>query len=490
MLASELPPTTRAKVHRVADLMLEIYSTLVDMQYLEPEAIRKGPHKINITLSREQEIDDSVIYLWQILPYLNLAYAEASGFIFGGTFVDFRDDGDILSSRDPMYAIAYDNQEGCGLDCEVDENGELNLPYMRPTMTTLTNLGNHQCAMIYDVKTDRIWITDQLGDGTCDPALKDVPVGPKFNNNRNDFTHEPSRPAAEVLKDIVKWYRDLLEIPGGDGDYGVSEWDHDILKDFYEKNGWPDNFDAHTFKIDLARYKAKEVAKRHADMPRELVEQLLEWQQGYGKESLEKATLMMDLTITVDGIWTAKLEHWQAQQTQRRNAKQLEDAHAMFDLLCPQNDCQRPATILALEIEQLRSELEHTIADRYARPIRRARQAKILNNAWKAAEADVTADIPDARLWDGVWRINVPFYADAQYCRDELDCRMRDIKAVQDWLGQVPDDAHMARELVRYQLDEMYHHDWYESMRPRRYLSFQMREWLDPLKRYGVCSVA
>ncbi|EME77222.1 uncharacterized protein MYCFIDRAFT_42112, partial [Pseudocercospora fijiensis CIRAD86] len=239
VLGSELPPTTRAKVHRVADLMLEIYRTLVDMQYLEPEAIRKGPHKINITLSREQDVDDSVIYLWQIRPYLDLAYAEASGFIFGGTFVDFRDEGDILRSRDPMYAIEYDNQEGCGLECELDDNGELNLPYMRPTMTTLTNLGNHECVMVYDVKTDR-----------CDPALKYVPVGPKFNNNRNDFTHEPSRPAAEVLKDIAKWYRDQSEIPGGDADYGISEWDYDVLKTLYAKHGWPNDFDANAFKID------------------------------------------------------------------------------------------------------------------------------------------------------------------------------------------------------------------------------------------------
>ncbi|KXT05080.1 hypothetical protein AC578_7556 [Pseudocercospora eumusae] len=99
-LGTELSPTIRAKVHRVADLMLDVHKTLVHMRYLEPEAIELGPHDINVTLCREHKIDRSIVYLWQILPYLVLSYAETSVFIFGGTLVDFRDEEHIVNSRD------------------------------------------------------------------------------------------------------------------------------------------------------------------------------------------------------------------------------------------------------------------------------------------------------------------------------------------------------------------------------------------------------
>lgn len=138
-MASEAPhglsADTRRQLHEIADLMDDIYTTLAMMQYIPAEAIQRAPHRsppVDVDLAAKLHLDPSIIYLHQILPYIDDHAVEATDFIFGGYFVDFRDAGDVERSRDPFYM----DDDSC----------------MKPWVTTLSALGNHQSVILYDAR--------------------------------------------------------------------------------------------------------------------------------------------------------------------------------------------------------------------------------------------------------------------------------------------------------------------------------------------------
>ena len=55
----------RARLQNVADLLLEIYGTLAEMQYLNPAGIEAGPHDVNHPqpLFENHKLDPAVVYL-------------------------------------------------------------------------------------------------------------------------------------------------------------------------------------------------------------------------------------------------------------------------------------------------------------------------------------------------------------------------------------------------------------------------------------------
>lgn len=73
-----LTPAKTAQLHEVADLMLEIYHTLVRMRYLDASWICEGSHDIDdalLAIYRAHGLVDSIIYLYSILPYVDTAGA-------------------------------------------------------------------------------------------------------------------------------------------------------------------------------------------------------------------------------------------------------------------------------------------------------------------------------------------------------------------------------------------------------------------------------
>jgi hypothetical protein len=56
-----------------------------------------------------------------------------------------------------------------------------------------------------------------------------------------------------VLRDIVRWYEELIELPG-DGEYSGTNWDPEITKPLYIKHGWPStDLDGEAFLVAKAR---------------------------------------------------------------------------------------------------------------------------------------------------------------------------------------------------------------------------------------------
>ncbi|WPG99961.1 Hypothetical protein R9X50_00278400 [Acrodontium crateriforme] len=151
----------KAKLHEVADLMLEIYETFAEMRYLDPEGIIRGPHDITNmkdTYSKHG-LDPAIIYLYSILPYVDETEADAKDFFHGSCFADFRVPDEVERGRDPFYASPQGDFDS--------ENGE----YMRPWMTPLSALGNHGTVLLYDARQHRVWAIDQEGWGSTDPGV-------------------------------------------------------------------------------------------------------------------------------------------------------------------------------------------------------------------------------------------------------------------------------------------------------------------------------
>jgi hypothetical protein len=150
------------RLHEVSDELLKIYKNLVEMRFVDPEALIIGPHKIDDKLMAKYKkcgLDPAIIYLYSIMPYIDEMETTARDFFQGCGFFNPLKIQDVEQGRDPRFLMP----EG-GFD---DEEG----PYMFSHYTPLSTCSNHSPIMIYDAREHRIWIIDQIDGRTTDPAL-------------------------------------------------------------------------------------------------------------------------------------------------------------------------------------------------------------------------------------------------------------------------------------------------------------------------------
>jgi hypothetical protein len=312
-IAQSLTPKEKARLHKVADLMLEIFRTLERMRYLDPEWIQPGPHDLSehMALYESLNIDRSIIYLYHILPYLNPVMRNRLDFYDGGTFMDYRNKDDVERGRDPLFT---------------DDPAEM----MRPWMTPLSMTGNHTNMLLYDAKRHVIGIFDSENSGSGDRNLlggcvfsttdedgkeryykwwdgkeeecsaeeweKKQTAGNEEDEEEYDagadeceddedeeeeeeeeeesedeeahyWDEMDARPAPSVLRDIIRWYHELVELPGN-GECDPLRWDEELVKPLYRKHGWPGkDFDGDAFLVDKVRAEAARKAQSDADRP-------------------------------------------------------------------------------------------------------------------------------------------------------------------------------------------------------------------------------
>lgn len=258
-------PHVKARLDRVAQLMLDIYKTMADMDYLSPEWILPGPHSDASSLIRLRgEIDDSILYLYSVLPYVDPAGAMDVDFYQGGEFARYDQGQDLDTREDPFYAerMAY---------------------YLTPSMTPLSNIGNHDTAIIYGAKTHRIWTISQSdvkpgpgpwisGDDTLDSysdggdqsSIHEYDSVDRSNPEEKDraqaYQNIDGRPAEGTLQGIIDSYKKLDEVPGG-GEHSPLDWDPDLTEPLYRKHGWlTGEFNRRPFHVErLRNYAATEV---------------------------------------------------------------------------------------------------------------------------------------------------------------------------------------------------------------------------------------
>ncbi|EAW19923.1 uncharacterized protein NFIA_095430 [Aspergillus fischeri NRRL 181] len=473
-----LPPDQKARLHEVADLMLEIYHTLAQMRYLDPAGIEQGPHNIDHLrpLYEKLKIDPAIIYLYSILPYVNRHVAGNEHFFHGGAFTDFRREEDVMQGRDPFY--------GCpvGDDYE-DENG----PYIRPWVTPLSQLGNHQSVIMYDARRHRIWIIDQELWSTTDPALADGPViysddsdeekePEEKSKNRNSFESKPSRRAGDVLRDIVRWYRSLDELPGSE--HCAGEWSRqDVpLKELYREYGWPDNFDGDGFQVAQARAHCAAIAKNTAEEPLRSVERFKLWEQrAEGRISAHQAELAV--AKSTDEEWAARFKLWREEIWSARNNEYLTGAEQEAERLCPGGVCQRKEDLPLWELEKLRQEYRskrekveacqnwanesadtdpdraryHQISLQQAK-----REAAIYQKAYEAALSEAERLCPGRTFQSATGNASLGRVDTVTSIRDQkasMGMMERELEALRDWALQLPDEAVQAKKLVEDEVE-------------------------------------
>ena len=286
-LAQSLTAREKARLHEVADLLLQVYHTLARMRYLEPEWIQPGPHDLDehMALYSSLDLDRSTIYLYHILPYLDPATRDRLDFFGGGEFIDYRVPSDVEEGRDPTWS---------------DDPAER----LRPWMTPLSRSRNHSDVLVYDAKRHAVGIVDLVYGGsgdlnlregvsyttTCEGGVEKVRYwrtrdgeneecsveewekqlavwkleaeerrreedeeGEEEEKDANDWDEMDARPAPNVLRDIIRWYHELIELPG-QGENDTLKGDKEVVKLLYHRHGWPgQDFDGEAFVVDRAR---------------------------------------------------------------------------------------------------------------------------------------------------------------------------------------------------------------------------------------------
>jgi hypothetical protein len=355
-IAQSLTRRQKARLHEVADLMLQIFRTLERMRYLEPEWIQPGPHDLSehMPLYTSLNLDPATIYLYHLLPYIDPVMRFRLDFYDGGNFVDYRAQDDVEQGRNPLYS---------------DESRDM----LRPWMTPLSLSGNHTAFIVYDAKRHVVGIYDTQNCGSYDRNLQ---AGRVFKTTREDGTERyfkewdgveeeataeeweeeinrpaddddddddeeeeedegyesrsdegeddeeeeeeeeeedevwwdemDARPAANVLRDVIRWYHELVEMPGqGESDWG--RFDKKIVKPLYHKHGWPgEDFDGEAFLVDKARVEAAGKAQDNAARPFDELQRLRYQAEARGKsEPSDMAKLHEKLAAakTVDEEW-------------------------------------------------------------------------------------------------------------------------------------------------------------------------------------------
>ncbi|RHZ59259.1 uncharacterized protein CDV56_106248 [Aspergillus thermomutatus] len=477
-----LRPDQKARLHEVADLMLEIYQTLAHMRYLDPAGIEQGPHNIdNLRPMYEKlKLDPAIIYLYSILPYVDCDVAGNQDFFHGGAFTDFRREDAVEQGRDPFYASPggddYDAEDG---------------PYMRPWMTPLSRLGNHQSVIIYDARRHRIWIIDQEGWSSTDPALMDGPIvysddsdeeekapseESKKSKNPNSIEPIPSRRAGDVLRDIIHWYRSLDELPGGEHSGG--EWDqyHLPLKELYREYGWPEDFDGDSFEVAQARAHGASGAKYSAEEPLRCVETFKLWMKRADQHiSAHQAELAA--AKSVDEEWAVRFRLWMDGRRHARNIEDLSKAEQEAERLCPGGVCQRTEDLPLWELERLRHEYKwkqesvesyrnwaeesDTDPDRaryYRISLQHAKKATaIYQKAYKASQADAERLCPGRTFQSATGITSLGRKDTVTSIRDQKDCMAMmqvELEAIKNWVLQLPDGAIQANKLVEEEVEK------------------------------------
>lgn len=414
----------KARLHEVANLMLDIYTTLAEMRYIDPAGIVRGPHDMSHLEETyaELDLDPAVIYLHSILPYIDEEQAGASDFLHGGAFVDFRDSREVQQDRDPVYSDPH------GDDFQAHDG-----PYMRPWYTSLQRLGNHRSIIIYDAREHRIWIFDQESCGSTDPVInenwhepgvgiqiegdwrgvlddieqeaisdssddssdfwsdkddmdgaasdlmdeeEDVDMNYESDGeseseesetdlddpgqNGNRIEGIPSRSAGDVLRDINRWYRELKELPGGGECTDFRLEDDHRLREIYVKHGWPNNFNGDAFDLDYVRAKCAENAHWDAFEP------LNQARSCEGRVYCDGVLIRRQLdeinnAKTLDDYWLARVELFKKQQNYLESLAALRYAIEEAERLCPGGQCQRKEDLPLWELGALAKETDYKL---------------------------------------------------------------------------------------------------------------------------------
>ncbi|KAK0648574.1 hypothetical protein B0T16DRAFT_408426 [Cercophora newfieldiana] len=416
-LTASLTPSQKSQLDEVATLMLEIYQTLARMRYIHTSDIDLGPHDLPasiLSLYTALHLDPRIIYLYSVLPYLHPRVIRDVDFIGGGECVDFRDKDDVEQGRDPMYAdediermrdwqtplsgignhceaLIYDaerhevgifgqmsignvdrNRSGAGwVGSRWDEGlgREVKIRGLVDGGEEVISEEEYERALAEMERAER----EEEGEegegegedeeegeeGDEDGEMEDEEDEDEEDEDtemedENVWDDMDARPAPDVLKDVIRWYRELKEMPGG-GEHGGAEWDHDFIKPLYQKHGWPgEDFDGEAFLVDKTRAYAAQCVREEAEKPftdLRNAQASLKYAEEKEVADAEERKRRLEAAKTVDEEWTIRWEGYLAKfwlEQQRRKVQEAEKA-------APSDETPRPDDLAERELLHLGS---------------------------------------------------------------------------------------------------------------------------------------
>ncbi|KFZ02678.1 hypothetical protein V500_00030 [Pseudogymnoascus sp. VKM F-4518 (FW-2643)] len=474
-------PTSPQKeqLHEVANLMLDIYRTLVHIRYLDPSWIIEGPHNIDdlLPMYRSYDLDASVIYLYSILPYIEPARGKRMDFFQGGNHRSVI----IYNARNHCIWI-YDQESGGSTDHNLLEGCKV---FSREEYERSQEESREVSEASGEGEEDEEEGGDDE-DGEYDEGGQDDEDEDEDEDEENTdefYDENDGRPAANVLRDIIKWYHELIELPG-DGDESGALWDSEILLPLYPKHGWPsETFDGDAFEVDQVRAAATKVAKESAEQPINEVQKHNAWVSdvgGYRKRERADQLARKAAATTDDELWIARWELWKSEEHDRYMVEGLRRSEAAMYNASPARQFQKPDELPLWEERQLRmdswgkqrelkkiqqeverlqqaSKLQKSsqVKLRYA-----AKQVAVYQKAHEAARLDAERLFPGRLFTVGLGvEINGQDYEERMgYFTNSIERVQRELELMREWMVQVPNSAQHARQVVKNELDRKEKH--------------------------------
>ncbi|PGH19540.1 hypothetical protein AJ80_03876 [Polytolypa hystricis UAMH7299] len=523
----ELTPTQKSQLHEVADLMLEIYHTLARMRYLNEAWIQPGPHKIDalMPLYHRLRLDPSIIYLYHILPYIDQAHEREVDFFHGSYFADFRLEDNVEYARDPFYAAYgrdpeggvmrpwmtplsllgnhhsciiysakkhqiwiidqefwgttdpvlcrtwYDGSKMGSSEDEASDSEEFVVVNRAEVVRSQEEkAGSEQGSVESKQGTEGVEGT-QTEEGTVEGEIETIESESEEDtaDSEGDYDDLRSRPAGEVLRDIVRWYHELKETPGGGENTGV-EWEGEVTKRLYHKHGWLGKTSCGRMPL----VKLSTLQRIRCGKWTRLRDRASDSNSPIHQEIRER----LAAAKTVDEEWLACWDLWEKEQPYVNALKDLEEAEKEAERRCPGGQCQRPEDLPLWEAEEMRhSTMSHTEhvegmrrmaeetqhsgsknASAFQIKLRHAEdQAMIYQRAYEAARADAERLCP-GRSATSVPGIECLEGRSAAKARQDLIKRIeksqRIVEANREWATQLPQGADQAKKKVKKRIEQ------------------------------------
>lgn len=414
-------PIQESQLQEVASLLDDIYATLVNMTFMPPTAVKRGPHQINVTAIPCRR-DPAALRFMEIMPLVDhtelgpSAAAFEADWFYGGEFIDYRDPDHLHVSCDPYRAEGTWHQVKDG-QVQLTEWG-----------TGGWN-GDRTHVLLYDTKINAI----QVYEGEHIVSL----INEEDSHRRREhyagpilYRHSISQPLAALRPDDFEWetwfdaptfLRRLLhayqsleltpwETSNREDGWGVNTT---IAKDLLRKNGWPQSFDSAGFNADLIRARHISPERGPAEAAFQAIAALTGppeasgWYPPGNIEHTRNSTVGLDQSARRENneeirwywLYRAASDRWALENQEI----ELHAAQKTYELLCPNGVCIAPGNRMLWNffyLEQVYDKAQRAIsAEEACREVlrydtcmaRHKSEARWLHLAYTESKADAVA---------------------------------------------------------------------------------------------------
>jgi hypothetical protein len=342
------PSYDEAKLHKIATSMENIYNVLANTTFIPHNAISRGPHQINKTAITCKP-SASVLRLMELLPYVDVSLVDTEDWLFGGSFMDYRNPEHLAQFCDPLRGSSF---------------GWNN--YMSLDDIALTSWGtggwndDRTWVMIYNTEKNAIRIYE--GETFVDLHQAQHEFGSEMENFWFQDIGEygiwyRKDGAPKILQAITNNYLTLKWTPWTtshrENDFGISQnrlnafgLDEAHIKDLMKRNGWPRTFDPVRLNADFIRAKHAPHGRTITEVIHANIQSIIDTKAYIEQRISHHRSALSDAT-TEEERW---IHRWRIQRREwdlEDSLVELPSTEEDMAKVCPDGVCEtEPAPIL------------------------------------------------------------------------------------------------------------------------------------------------